>query len=103
MSTSTKFLAVISLVVLAIGCKKENLSPTSVVDDPEDVCVTSESVNSGEVISGQYIVSYNNSVSSRSTSNSQIAELSTDVVKRHSITKDAVKGTFAGEVNGFVA
>lgn len=85
------------------GCKKDkNSSDTSRVTPDE--CISTGAVGSGGVVAGRYIIAYKpSSVSARGMTAERLNSISTDVLKRNSISEKAVKENFAGEPGGFIA
>lgn len=88
-------------VLSSFHCKKSQ-SPTSLTDDRQD-CVQQRSGNDGDVISGRYIVSYNNSTATGRMSNRQVMDLSRAVLQRNRIQSNSLLNTYGGDNAGFIA
>ena len=96
-----KFILGVLTVVFLVSCKKNNDSAGSNPDD--DVCAESAKVGSAEIVSGQYIVAFNNSINSRTSSKASLDEAGKNVLQRNTIDVAALKNSFAGEPGGFIA
>lgn len=80
------------------GCKKE-AEKTS-----QDHCINSGNVSSnGQIIEGQYIVLYKNSIDAPSASASRVSQMNRDVLQENQISSSAIKASFTGDAGGFVA
>src|SRR5262245_14233374 len=91
------------LVVLA-SCKKiAEQSPDTPISPDE--CVQRASVNSGEIVEGQYIVAYKSSpASARGISAQKLKSIDTEVLAKYRIAQNALKQSFAGgRHGGFIA
>ena len=61
-------------------------------------------VGSGEIVAGRYIVAYKpSSVSARGMTAERLNTIGTNILKRNSISENALKQSFAGEPGGFIA
>src|SRR5258706_5354166 len=103
MTTKRKFLSVLFIVIFFASCKKEkNTSSTSSVS-PDD-CVTAMSLLQNNIIPGQYIISYSNTViNARNMSKAVLDQLNNDILERNNIDSNALQQSFGGELGGFVA
>ena len=75
-------------------------------DTNADDCFQNASVSSnGSEVAGRYIVAYKTSVLSGRgiTTAERLNALSTDVLQKHSINKQALRANFEGEPGGFIA
>jgi subtilisin len=91
----------IASLIFIISCKKNS---DSTANNPgEDDCVEKASTNNGEIISGQYIVSFNPIINSRTASRVSLDEVSKNILRRHTIDVSALKKSYAGEPGGFIA
>ena len=86
-------------IVIIASCKKNNDSGGTNPDE----CVTTRAVTDGNIISGRYIVAYNNDLTARMATDATISRVSSDVLTRNSISASAIKEVFAGEPGGFIA
>lgn len=93
-------LVVFAGLFLLSACKKEDSSSQS---SDTDKCFVQRSVSNGDIIEGQYIISYKENLNSRISAQARVAELNSSVLKRNGIAEAAVRMTFAGERGGFVA
>ncbi|MFL5773805.1 MAG: S8 family serine peptidase [Flavisolibacter sp.] len=98
MQVSRFFLITIS-VLLFSGCKKEDTSASAT----EDNCAITRSLHDGDVIPGQYIISYKTGVETTSAASTQITRRSRDVLQENNISSSAMQSAFTGELSGFVA
>jgi subtilisin len=97
-----KNIFLLASVFFIVSCKKNSDSTGSNPGDDHD-CVTGASVGSNEIISGQYIISFNPTIGSRTASRISLDETSKNVLRRHAINVSALKNSFAGEPGGFIA
>ena len=98
MHTKTIFLAAF-VFMLITSCKKNNDDKGK---DPDE-CVTGRAATSGNIVSGRYIVAYENNLLNRMAADATVSRMSADVLARHSISRNAVIDVFAGEPGGFIA
>ncbi|MDP4262512.1 MAG: S8 family serine peptidase [Bacteroidota bacterium] len=104
MRLSRSFLLLaVSVILFFTSCKKENKNQGSQPASSDTTCVTGHAVGDGAIIRGQYIVSYNSSMDTRSMSLQRIAETSTKILENNLIKASALQQSFAGEPGGFVA
>jgi subtilisin len=110
MISTRKLFAILFIIVLFAGCKKENNSSSSLPSNSDNcvsgqsLIVTGKSVNNTDIIEGQYIVSYNSSaVNARGMSQDRLDQLSSNTLQRHNISSKALQQSFAGEPGGFIA
>ncbi len=90
--------ALLSLFLLS--CKKEKQDDNT---DPDE-CVTSNGAESGDIISGRYIVAYDPaSVNGRSMPATSLLEKSKSVLEQHDIPISRMQAVFSGEPGGFIA
>ena len=97
-----KNIFLLASIFLIISCKKNNDSTGSDPGDAHD-CVTGASTGNNEIISGQYIISFNPSINSRTTSRISLDETSKNILRRNAINVSALKKSFVGEPGGFIA
>src|SRR5262245_42721876 len=94
-------IAIIAISSLLLFSCKKNSNDSKPSDDE---CVIGRSATDGNVISGQYIVSYQPSViNTRSMSSQRVAEMSQRILSENFIKPSALMVSFAGEPGGFVA
>jgi subtilisin len=85
------------------GCKKDKNSSDTTSVTPDD-CISTGAVGSGEIVAGRYIVAYKpSSVSARGMTAERLTTISSNVLKRNSISEKALRESFAGEPGGFIA
>src|SRR6476620_2925343 len=95
----SRFLLITASILFFAGCKKENTSATA----SEDNCTVTRSLRDGDVIPGQYIVSYKSGVETTGAASTQISRRSKDVLQENNISSTALQSSFTGELSGFVA
>ena len=96
-----KYSLIVGVIILFASCKKNNDSTTP---DPNDHdCVTTAGTGSGTVVANQYIVSFNPTINSRTTSRVNLDEISKNILRRHTIDVASLKNTYPGEPGGFIA
>lgn len=96
-----KYSLLVALIIFLGSCKKNSDSTTP---DPNDHdCVTSAGASSGTVVANQYIVSFNPTINSRTTSRVNLNEISKDILRRNTIDVASLKNTYPGEPGGFIA
>ena len=87
--------------LLITGCKKTE--QTAPGEDPV-TCADSNKPQSGDIISGRYIVAFDPEViNTRSSTPVSILEKSENVLEEHSIAPAKVDAVFGGDQGGFVA
>ncbi len=93
-----------SLISLSIiGCKKSSQPNSGGGTDPV-VCSESAGARNGEIVSGKYIVAYDNgAVRARGMSGAQLRETGLSVLERNNIPADRLQRSFGGEPGGFIA
>lgn len=104
MRTAT-FISFLTVGFLLASCKKESTTSTTDATDNNptpDVCVTSNSSESGKIIEGRYIVELKTTTTMRQASERTMTQLSKDFLQRQGIDAMILK-TFSGDVSGFVA
>ena len=85
------------------GCKKDKNSSDTTSVTPDD-CISTGAFGSGEIVAGRYIVAYKpSSVSARGMTAERLTTISSNVLKRNSISEKALRESFAGEPGGFIA
>jgi subtilisin family serine protease len=87
-----------ALVISA--CSKQDTSAPDIQNDP---CTITRSVHDGDIIPGQYIISYNTSSETAATTSGRIARASRDILMEHNIPATALRESFSGIISGFVA
>lgn len=97
-----KYIFLLVPVLFILSCKKNNDSTSSSPGDDHD-CVTGASSGSNQIITGQYIVSFNPAINSRAASRVSLDETSKNILRRHAIDVSALKTSFSGEPGGFIA
>lgn len=104
MNLRKTLLPVLSLGLIIVACKKENNSSNTTPDPTTtDPCLNGQANRNGEIIEGQYIVTYNNNNQGRGMS-AQTAEQSGEaVLMRQNVRAAALKKAFGGAHAGFVA
>jgi subtilisin family serine protease len=95
-----KSIAIAALAILLMAACKKNTDSNG--SDPNE-CVTGKAITDGNIISGRYIVAYNNDLTARMATDATIARVSSDVLMRNSIAASVIKEVFAGEPGGFIA
>lgn len=96
-----KYSLIVGVIILLVSCKKNNDSTTP---DPNDHdCVTTAGAGSGSVVANQYIVSFNPTINSRTTSRVSLDEISKNILRRNTIDVASLKNTYPGEPGGFIA
>jgi subtilisin len=100
MHIQKKFILIFAGLAMFAACKKENANKAP---EPPQECLESNAEQSGQIIEGKYIVAYNASFTSRGTTESQLTELSEDVLSRNAINAEAMENSFPGEPGGFIA
>ena len=96
-----RFLYFAVVISLISACKK---SADSTVKNPDNhECVQLFSTGGEQVIANQYIVAFNPTINSRTTSKAGLDDISKAVLKRHAINVSSLKKSFAGEPGGFIA
>jgi subtilisin family serine protease len=88
-------------ILFLVSCKKNKDTPGS--NPTDNVCAESAKVGNGEIVATQYIVAFNNSINSRSSSRVSLDEASKNILQRNTIDVSALKNSFAGEPGGFIA
>ncbi len=86
-----------------MACQKSSVD--KIADDPPDdnICVQTAGAKSGDIVEGRYIISFNNTIQSRSMNAARIHDISADVLERNNISPSLLKQSFAGEPGGFIA
>ena len=87
-------------IVIAAGCKKDN--KTQGVENGEG-CVVQNSVGTGSIIEGQYIVIYNSTDNADSVTLTSINDRVSRVLKNNNISEKVIERSFSGNPGGFVA
>jgi len=95
-----KHLFLLAFVLVLFSCKKSSDTPGSKPGD--DDCVMRVSTN-GEIGATQYIIAFNPSINSRTTSRISLEQVSKNVLQRNTIDVSALKQAYAGEPGGFIA
>ncbi len=96
-----KYSLIVGVIILLVSCKKNN---DSTIPDPNDHdCVTTAGAGSGSVVANQYIVSFNPTINSRTTSRVSLDEISKNILRRNTIDVASLKNTYPGEPGGFIA
>jgi hypothetical protein len=96
---------VLSATLIFASCKKqEDAAPGNSTTNADD-CFQNNSVSAnGAAVAGRYIVAYNPSVvAGRGISAQRVKQLSTDVLEKHRIQREALDANFPGEPGGFIA
>lgn len=83
---------------LYVGCKKSEVQSAQ-----NDDCFTTNSIDNGAVIEGQYIVAYKPVDSLQKLSTQRLGSLNKDVLAQNGISATAMRAGFGGAVTGFVA
>jgi len=87
--------------LVLMGCKKNEQSDTTT--DPL-VCAESNKPESGDIISGKYIIAFDPEViSTRTATPLSLLEKSETVLEEHAIARIKVDAVFGGDHGGFVA
>lgn len=90
-----------SALLVFASCKKEKNEDAA---PGTENCVNGRAANSGDIIEGRYIVTYNNTaISARGMSEARLGEFGARVLARHNINTNALKQSFSGEPGGFIA
>ncbi|MEO6732329.1 MAG: S8 family serine peptidase [Ferruginibacter sp.] len=83
-----------------ISCKKQDQAP---VAGPGPVtCKESAAPANGDIISGRYIVAYNQTINARGLSASRLEETGETVLERNNIPADRLQKAFGGTPGGFI-
>ncbi|MBC7949595.1 MAG: S8 family serine peptidase [Chitinophagaceae bacterium] len=94
-------LAAVTGALFFASCKKDSSGTSSTSPDE---CVTSRTARDGDIIPGQYIVSFNESaISGSSATETRVAEYSMKTLERLAIRKSAIKKSIVGMEGGFIA
>jgi subtilisin family serine protease len=96
-----RFTYFLALVIFISACKKNEDATTTNPDDHD--CIQLFSTGDNEIITNQYIVAFNTTINTRTTSRVSLDEISKGVLKRHTIDVSALKNSFQGEPGGFIA
>lgn len=100
---SVKTILLFSSIFFFVACQKE-ASTTPAADTPDtDVCTAAAGAENGDPIEGRYIVELKSTPFMRQASEKTIADLSKTFLRSQGIDALAVKASFYGDVNGFVA
>jgi subtilisin len=90
----------LALLCTFTACQKEQEpAPEAVV--PED-CLVSASLRNGEIIDGEYILTYKE-VQSLPGANARVASVTTSLFSKYQIQPSAMRATFAGARKGVIA
>ena len=84
--------------MITVSCKKEKDSSK----EPEE-CVDRNATESGAIIEGRYIISYNPAVNGRIMSATNLDRVGSDVLSRNNIDPIAYKQSFTAADGGFIA
>lgn len=94
-------LAILSAAIVAYaGCKKIDLQPGTTKDTG---CFSSASVQNGQVIEGQYIVSYKSTSATATLSDEQLKQKVRALILGGKINSSAIEGSFRSGGGGLVA
>lgn len=93
-----KLCAVAATLVLYAGCKKSDLKSNG-----GDDCFTSNSVDNGSIIEGQYIIAYKKTKEIEKLSSLRIAGMNQGILAQNGINATALLSSFSGDIAGFVA
>src|SRR5882724_3452178 len=103
MTTKRKFLSVLFIVIFFASCKKEKNTPSTPSVSPDD-CVTAMSPHQDNIIPGQYIISYSDTViNARNMSKAVLDQLNNNILERNNIDSKALQQSFGGDPGGFIA
>lgn len=101
-----KITAFIASLAIFTACQKEststNNSETEIPNEEEEICPAAVTEN-GKIIQGRYIVELKATSTMRQSSEKTMLELSKNFLRRQGISDAALKGSFNGDVSGFVA
>jgi len=86
-------------ILIFAGCKKEKTGSVSDVDN----CTITRTLRDGDVIPGQYIVSYKQGIETTAAASTQIARKSRNVLQENNISATSLESSFTGDLSGFVA
>src|SRR5829696_3309330 len=90
--------------VVLLSCKKESQPVTTTTPGPDPhTCTTSNAPGSGDIISGRYIVAYNQTISARGLSASRLEQTGETVLERNGIPAERLQNAFGGAPGGFIA
>jgi subtilisin len=101
-----KITVLFASLVFYTACQKESTSTNnSETDTPieEEVCTTAVTTENGRIIEGRYIVELKSTNAMRLASEMTMVELNKNFLRRQGIDASLLKGSFNGEVNGFIA
>jgi subtilisin family serine protease len=91
----------IPVVCSLVACQKEQqVTPEVVI--PKDCLITASSRN-GQIIEGEYIITYKESAKNTSVANGRMAAVTASLLAKHRIDETAMKASFSGAGSGFVA
>jgi len=96
-----KFILGLLPVLFLVSCKKNNDVTGS--NPGTDDCAVSAKAANGSIITGQYIVAFNSSINSRTSSRISLDETSKNILQRNTIDVSALSTSFDGEPGGFIA
>lgn len=89
-------------LLLFAACRKDDSSSVD-NNSTDDDCVVAQSVGSGTLIEGQYIVAYRSATNISLTSTARTATFTNNLLQRNNINTTALRQTFTGATGGFIA
>ncbi|MGZ8517072.1 MAG: S8 family serine peptidase, partial [Chitinophagaceae bacterium] len=93
-------------LVFYTACKKETARTDSLETETppdEEVCPAAVTTDNGKIIEGRYIVELKSTNPMRLATERVMIELNKSFLRRQGIDASLLKGSFSGDVNGFVA
>lgn len=92
---------VVPVVSSFVACQREQQVTPEIVT-PKDCLITASSRN-GQILEGEYIVTYKEAEQNTSLATGRMAAVSATLLAKHHIDETAIKATFSGAGSGFVA
>lgn len=97
-----KITVLTAFIFFYTGCKKEDVQQSG-SSTSNTGCVTTQSVRNGQIIEGQYIVTYKNTENVSAVSSAELKQRVRDMILGKKLDASAVKASFTGSGGGFVA
>lgn len=101
-SKTVLFFCAISVALFFAACRKNDNGGNSSLQPNE--CITGRGARDGQIIQGQYIVSYkSSSLNARTMSVQKMGDVSKTTLQRNNISVSSLRQSFTGDLGGFVA
>lgn len=99
-----KITALFASLVFYTACQKESTaSNTSETEVPSEEVVCPATAENGKIIEGRYIIELKSTNTMRMASEKGMLDLNKSFLRQQGIDASLLKGSFHGEVNGFIA